>query len=788
MADRDGGPFALGRFWGYRTSQIGCAYDLCYNAWDADARAKVEDYLDWILFKCLHRQHRVGTVNWAPGSNYTVVIHAGNGLAALALGGEKGPAPVEPLAPRTEAPRIPPAVHSFPAGVPVVKLEPGKTPTEWLWIGPFESRVLQHEHPYFAYQDPVDCLAAMGGMAKARPETGTKVSFRKQTLEWKPLSIKTDPRFFEPDNGDKSRTVLNTSRLSDRRENTRLFFHTVVENEKPGWYQVQAPFYEGGCFLNGVRLAHGDFAFLEKGRFPLLVPVAMGDGEYTATIQFREAAEAEAKGYYSNPARFQAYEAAKKTYEGELARWKAGGGANLAWEGEARALQHWNYLNLRLGMGDGGFQGEGEGYTLECHHVLHDYACAYQNVFGKSITGQPDISHFAARYVMTTVWEKGEGGRPQRPFSQSFGGHGGGTISARYLGRSIALCPKEWKPALLWYWLRSMGVSADEVETEAGAKKAFGGAEYRDGLALVEAFLHYPLDMMPRNPGELLPRGWEARTRGFYCFRNGWEGPDDIVAQVYARQGKPCGWSQAEAGCFQIYGLGREWAWKDNNAGGKTGSRWLDNVVMLPDDPVNAWGQGKVTYFRRDDRSGSGTVTIDMEDVYRFLRPIEGKKGATEKYDGGVRGLRSFAVDYSGRAGVPGLFAVVDKISGGKKKIWIWQLPRSPKVECTIEENSFTIRDGDASLKATFIGPKSVKILKADGKFEANRLSGVDTVPSRAIHVTGADDQTSDFFVILTLQRGAAPAVEAEGNGLDAVVTVGGQTVRFDGKNIVLGK
>ena len=176
--------------------EIGCAYDLCYNAWDADARAKVEDYLDWILFKCLHRQHRVGTVNWAPGSNYTVVIHAGNGLAALALGGEKGPAPVEPLAPRTEAPRIPPAVHSFPAGVPVVKLEPGKTPTEWLWIGPFESRVLQHEHPYFAYQDPVDCLAAMGGMAKARPETGTKVSFRKQTLEWKPLSIKTDPRFF----------------------------------------------------------------------------------------------------------------------------------------------------------------------------------------------------------------------------------------------------------------------------------------------------------------------------------------------------------------------------------------------------------------------------------------------------------------------------------------------------------------------------------------------------------------------------------------------------------------
>ena len=106
MDDRNGGPFALGRFWGYRTSVVGVAYDLCYDAWTAEQREEVENYLDWILYKCLHRQHRVGTVNWQPGSNYTVVIHAGNGIAALALWGEKGHAPVEPLPPRAEAPRI----------------------------------------------------------------------------------------------------------------------------------------------------------------------------------------------------------------------------------------------------------------------------------------------------------------------------------------------------------------------------------------------------------------------------------------------------------------------------------------------------------------------------------------------------------------------------------------------------------------------------------------------------------------------------------------------------------
>ena len=117
MANRDGGPFALGRFWGYRTSVVGTAYDLCYDAWTHEQREQVQNYLDWILFKCEFRKHRVGTVNWSPGSNYTIVIHPGNAMGALALWGDKGPAPLEPLPPRTEAPRL---TSDFvaPAGVP----------------------------------------------------------------------------------------------------------------------------------------------------------------------------------------------------------------------------------------------------------------------------------------------------------------------------------------------------------------------------------------------------------------------------------------------------------------------------------------------------------------------------------------------------------------------------------------------------------------------------------------------------------------------------------------------
>jgi len=788
MDNRNGGPFALGRFWGYRTSVVGAAYDLCYDAWEPAFREKVENYLDWIIYKCLFRQHRVGTVNWQPGSNYTVVIHAGNGMAALALWGEKCPAPVEPLPPATEAPRIaPPADFTPAAGAPVVKFDVGKFPTEWLWIGPFQQRVLQHEHPFYDYRQPVDCLAAMGGMENARPAPGQKVTFKNQTLEWKPLTQAANPEVFEGTNQHAGKTIIKSFKLTSR-ENTHLFYYTVIENDKPGWYQFDGNFYEGKCFLAGRRILHGEHFYLEKGRFPLLVPSVMADAEFSCFFQFNESSEEKAKAFYADPARRQAYEKARQQYEERLTAWRAADGANVAWLENADRLRHWNYLNLRQGMGEGGFQGEGEGYTLECHHVIHDYACCYQNMFGRSVTGLNDISHFAARYIMTGIWTPQGGGPRERCVSQSFGGHGGGTIPARYLARSIALCPKEWRPALLWHGLRQLGVSADEVLTEAGAKKAFSGDEFREGLSLAEAFIHFPLDVQPVEPDAILPHVWEARTRGFYAFRNNWrDGPNSIVAQVYAKAGQSCGWSQAEAGGFQIYGLGHAWAWKDNDAVGKTGSRWLDNVVMLPDDPIDAWAHGRVTYFQGDPRTGSGSVTFDLDNVYRCIRQVgEGKGARRERFDGDISGSRSFAADYSGKSGAPGLFALADRITGGAKKVWMWQLPRAerdgPAYKLDIEGNSFTLAYRDASLQATFISPKNVRITQAKGRFKAHPLSGVDDAEVSAIHATGENPAAGDFFVVITIQRGDGPQVKPDG----AKASVGERTVAFDGARITV--
>ncbi len=784
--DRDGGPFALGRFWGYRTSVVGAAYDLCYDAWEPEFRQQIEDYLDWILYKCLHRKHRVGTVNWSPGSNYTIVIHAGNGMAALALWGEKGPPPVEPLPPRAEAPRIEAPEYEIPAGVPVVKLEPGTFPDRWLWIGPFHQRVLQHDHPFYDYRQPVDCLASMGGMENARPRPGQQVALGKQTLRWEPLNKAERPEIFEGEYAHTGQTIFKCYKLAQNRENSHLFFYTVLENDRPGWYRFEGNFYEGKCFIAGTRILHNEPFYLGKGRFPLLVPSVMADGEYSCFFHFRDCSESEAAAFYADPDRKQAFEKAMQQYEQEMARWKAADGANLAWLDHAERLRRWNYLNLRCGMGEGGFQGEGEGYTLECHHVIHDYACCYRNMFGRSVTGLNDISHFAPRYTATTVWQRDRDGH-DRPLLQCYG-RGRDTISARYLARSIVLCPKQWQPAILWHWLKLVNTTREEILTESGARKAFSSDEYRDGLALAEALINFPLDVKPAPPDIIVPHVWEAKTRGFYAFRDNWSGPESIVAQIYAKGGPSCGWSQAEAGCFQIYGLGHEWTRKLNDAVGKTGSRWHDNVVMLPDDPVNSDARTEATFFEGNPKTGSGVVAFDMDPLYECFREVQrdGEK-RRELYDAGIRGVRSFAADYSGRSGAPALFAVADRISGGKQKVWAMQLPLrrrdDAEYELRIEDNSFVVAYDDASMKATVVSPRDAVIRHAQGRMQAHPLSHVADADVDAIHFSGKDRRDGDFLVIITLQREDPPEVRTAGRGK---ARIGDRTVRFDGTKILL--
>jgi hypothetical protein len=151
--------------------------------------------------------------------------------------------------------------------------------------------------------------------------------------------------------------------------------------------------------------------------------------------------------------------------------------------------------------------------------------------------------------------------------------------------------------------------------------------------------------------------------------------------------------------------------------------------------------------------------------------------------------MRAVGVDYSGTAGAPALFAIVDKIEGGQKRQWLWHAAGGAQ-QVSPDGRTFSITQGDASLKGTLVAPAGAKVIAASPIIEHLTLTEDDAgykVNSSGF-IINAEPGTS-FFVVLTLQKGAPPEVVVEsGAGLDSVVRVGKQKVRFDGSKVVIGE
>jgi hypothetical protein len=243
--------------------------------------------------------------------------------------------------------------------------------------------------------------------------------------------------------------------------------------------------------------------------------------------------------------------------------------------------------------------------------------------------------------------------------------------------------------------------------------------------------------------------------------------------------------------------------------------------------------------FERLEQDGSGSVTAEMSNLYLKSKttPRPTRKGGQIQYprpprsrcgylhtenliDLGIRAKRAFAADYSGRCGAPGLFVVVDQIKdpNGLQKTWRMHLKQpQPKggvySDHRVENNWYNVdpipkrstwidgvsvqRQGnrflctqertDATLAVTFIPAKGLVAEHEDyvqsiESYDRKQFHGFNKIIRNAIMATGSDE----YFVVMTLQRGKAPEVRWAGEGLGAIVTVGGQTVRFDGEKIVL--
>ena len=249
--------------------------------------------------------------------------------------------------------------------------------------------------------------------------------------------------------------------------------------------------------------------------------------------------------------------------------------------------------------------------------------------------------------------------------------------------------------------------------------------------------------------------------------------------------------------------------------------RAFANVVQLPEDDHAESALGRTIYAKTEE-DGSGVVTVDLNDVYGPVAMSgSGKKQKLrklvqyDKYGGGrhsngleekaqIRGLRSIGVDYSGKSGAPCLIALVDKIDGGKKKVWTWRvasgqidqkkgivISEGDLKNCSVEgQVAKIVKPDGANLHLQFAAPAEVD-LKAENRaitFKRTYNRGNADMPAPGFYASGKDPNDGHFFAVATIQKGKAPEIKVEGKGLDAVIRVGKQTVRFDGTKIIFGK
>ncbi|MCC5790072.1 MAG: hypothetical protein JJT75_10570 [Opitutales bacterium] len=418
-----------------------------------------------------------------------------------------------------------------------------------------------------------------------------------------------------------------------------------------------------------------------------------------------------------------------------------------------------------LQLGDEGISYEGIGYGLYALYGCGPLVWAAETALRKDLTRWGGGLKNAARFVAGLLVPR------YRPQEISGVSQPGGFGSRPSWNDDGAAPPSGRQLALLQYFAaKETRFDFANLLASYQPKNNFGAKGDKAGVAFLALSWSETLeDREPLPAEEVVPRVLVDKRLGYGVFRNGFVGAEDCVLGVYAKCYHPGGHCHEDAGSFRLMGLDGGWS----QCGGQNKTAPVYQSVVLKNGRQRPEGgkfggkEGRISYLRAEP-DGSAMINMRLNQVYQS--PIAD---------------RHLAVDYSEKAGVPMVVALVDQMLDKEECEWTWTLcfENDLEYEPWPEANGFLLRQprNGATCAWRFAAPLDLSFELVQGEPTKRNFAGgmvKHYVASRYVQ-TKVSGKGADFFAYATVQHGTPPEAVQEGSGLQSRIRIGGAEIFF---------
>ena len=401
--------------------------------------------------------------------------------------------------------------------------------------------------------------------------------------------------------------------------------------------------------------------------------------------------------------------------------------------------------------GELGAHGEGMGYT--------EYPAGFSlpAAYALAQHGHPGPLEAAKKHAF---WKLNMYARSSMGKWRTYIQYGVGSGASSYEGLStmaMTMCPQDQLPYYLWHYDRETGQFAKRLSGEYQFDSHRGNTPF--------SMIFYPDNVKAKDPTGRFPK-MVYDSHGFWFLRNRWKDPDDIQVAILGDIKPNAGWNNQEQLNIRLMAF-------DTMFFGGPGKTKKDSnqSTLLVDGRYNPEGKGHIPgkNIAGDVKPDGGYAIVGSGNLYKSL---------------GVDDVqRHLLVKFSDPKANTAIISTLDDIKSAAEHKYTWQVnlgPGSDKGGRRLEDDGIKSSTGKEAGRPFFLlngrngYVKGWVLHPADATIKAGDPLQVD-----------AKGKDAKIWMVMHVAPGKTQAKAAvSGDGMQSVLKVGGQTIRFDGKRI----